>query len=32
MDSIKRQPVPFKFIPYIFMVAVISAIPTGVMV
>ena len=32
MNSIKRQPVPFKFIPYIFMVAVISAIPTGVMV
>jgi len=32
MNSIKRHPVPFKFVPYIFMVAVISAIPTGVMV
>ncbi len=32
MDGLKRQPVPFKFVPYIFMVAVLSAIPTGVMV
>jgi len=32
MDRLKRQPVPFKFVPYIFMVAVLSAIPTGVMV
>jgi len=28
----KSVPVPLKVVPYIFMVAVISAIPTGVMV
>ena len=32
MNSLKRKPVPFKFVPYIFMVAIMSAIPTGVMV
>ena len=28
----KTMPVPLKVVPYIFMLAVISAIPTGVMV
>ena len=28
----KSVPVPLRVVPYIFMVAVISAIPTGVMV
>jgi hypothetical protein len=28
----KSVPVPLKVVPYIFMVAVISAIPTGVLV
>jgi len=28
----KSVPVPLKVVPYIFMVAVISAIPTGIMV
>jgi len=28
----KSVPVPLKVVPYIFMLAVISAIPTGVMV
>jgi len=28
----KSVPVPLKVVPYIFMVAVISAIPTGVFV
>jgi hypothetical protein len=28
----KSMPVPLKVVPYIFMLAVISAIPTGVMV
>jgi len=27
----KSVPVPLKVVPYIFMVAVISAIPTGVL-
>jgi len=28
----KSVPVPLKVVPYIFMLAVISAIPTGVLV
>jgi len=28
----KSVPVPLRVVPYIFMVAVISAIPTGIMV
>ena len=28
----KSVPVPLKVVPYIFMVALISAIPTGVLV
>jgi len=32
MNKIKRNPVPFKYVPYIFMMAVLSAIPAGVMV
>jgi hypothetical protein len=32
MNSVKRQPVPFKVVPYIFMIAVIASTTTNVFV
>jgi len=32
MNSVKRQPVPFKVVPYIFMISVIISTTTNVFV